>query len=367
MARAPRPHRSRGDGIARRHGHGRLEMDERFCDVGRGITLCYEPFGDPDDPPLLLVMGLGVQMTGWHEDFCTALAGRGFHVVRFDNRDVGRSTHTRLRPPSLLQLATRRFEPPVHVGRHGQGRAGLLRALDLAPAHIVGVSMGGMIAQTIAAQEPISVRSLVSIMSNTGNRWRGQPALDGLSPRPAARPARQGGYVEHTLRLFEAIGSPGMIDADDMRERARALFRAGPQPRRHRPPARGDPRLGRSHLRASEHPCADPGDPRLEGQAHPSLRRACDGRRHPRSRADHDRRHGPRSAASTLAAPDRQDRRPRRARRPGHRHSAGLLTVGSSLMSRIATAIALALLRCAPPVPPARAQRCRRSSTSSSS
>ncbi len=70
-------------------------MSEQFCDVGRGVTLCYETFGDPSDPTALLIMGLGMQMVGWHEDFCRQLAAEGFHVVRFDNRDVGHSTHMR--------------------------------------------------------------------------------------------------------------------------------------------------------------------------------------------------------------------------------------------------------------------------------
>ena len=86
-------------------------MAEQFCDVGRGVTLCYETFGDPADPTALLVMGLGVQMIGWREDFCAELAGRGFHVVRFDNRDAGRSTHFPARPPSVGQLVRRSFAP----------------------------------------------------------------------------------------------------------------------------------------------------------------------------------------------------------------------------------------------------------------
>ena len=90
-------------------------MDERFCDVGRGVTLCYETFGDPTDPPLLLVMGLGMQMVGWHEDFCAELAGRGFHVVRFDNRDAGRSTHFPGRAPTVRQLFARRFAPDQYT------------------------------------------------------------------------------------------------------------------------------------------------------------------------------------------------------------------------------------------------------------
>jgi len=82
-------------------------VNERFCDVGREITLCYETFGDSSDPTALLIMGLGTQMLGWHEDFCQALADRGFYVVRFDNRDAGRSTHVQGAPPTIPQLLRR--------------------------------------------------------------------------------------------------------------------------------------------------------------------------------------------------------------------------------------------------------------------
>ncbi len=82
-------------------------MDERFCDVGGGIRLCYDTFGDPGDPALLLVMGLGTQMVAWHEDFCAQLVDEGFHVIRFDNRDIGRSTHIEGAPtPTIRQLLT---------------------------------------------------------------------------------------------------------------------------------------------------------------------------------------------------------------------------------------------------------------------
>src|ERR1700684_450637 len=82
-------------------------MEERFCDVGRGITLCYETFGDASHETALLIMGLGTQMVAWHEDFCRELAARGFHVVRFDNRDIGRSTHLQGPPPTVRQLLLR--------------------------------------------------------------------------------------------------------------------------------------------------------------------------------------------------------------------------------------------------------------------
>jgi pimeloyl-ACP methyl ester carboxylesterase len=185
-------------------------VSEQFCDVGRGITLCYETFGDPADPPALLVMGLGTQMIAWHEEFCTALAARGFHVIRFDNRDIGRSTHVEGAPPTPVQLLTRsRRAARYSLADMAEDAVGLLRELEQAPAHIIGASMGGMIAQTIAARHPGATRSLVSIMSNTGALRTGQPGLRTypLLLRPPAR-GREA-FVERMVRVFELIGSPG--------------------------------------------------------------------------------------------------------------------------------------------------------------
>jgi pimeloyl-ACP methyl ester carboxylesterase len=197
-------------------------MTEQFCDVGRGIRLCYDTFGDRTATPLLLVMGLGMQMIGWDEDFCQELADRGFHVVRFDNRDVGRSTHPTLRPPTNAQLLRRRVPDGQYSLTDMATDAGeLITRLELAPAHIVGVSMGGMIAQTLAAASPAAIRSLVSIMSSTGSRRRGQPALK-IYPYFVSRPPRdRAAYVERSARLFNAIGSPTFPPSkQDIRDRA---------------------------------------------------------------------------------------------------------------------------------------------------
>jgi pimeloyl-ACP methyl ester carboxylesterase len=184
-------------------------VSEQFCDVGRGITLCYETFGEASDPPVLLIMGLGTQMVAWHEDFCTELAGRGLHVVRFDNRDIGRSTHVPGRPPTVRQLLMRsRRAAHYELADMADDAAALLRELDLTPAHVVGASMGGMIAQTLAARHARTVRSLVSIMSNTGSRFSGQPSLRVYSTLLRRAPADREGFVEHMEKLFAAIGSP---------------------------------------------------------------------------------------------------------------------------------------------------------------
>jgi pimeloyl-ACP methyl ester carboxylesterase len=192
-------------------------VSEQFCDVGRGITLCYETFGAASDPPALLIMGLGTQMVAWPEDFCNELAGRGLYVVRFDNRDIGRSTHVSGRPPSIGELLRRSGRAARYtLADMADDSAGLLRALELAPAHVIGASMGGMIAQTLAARHPQAVRSLVSIMSNTGSRRSGQPSLRVYPIFLRHPPSGREASIAHTERLFAVIGSSGLPrdDAD---------------------------------------------------------------------------------------------------------------------------------------------------------
>ena len=197
-------------------------MAEQFCDVGRGISLCYEELGSPSDPPILLIMGLGTQMIAWPDEFCEELAGRGFRVVRFDNRDCGRSTHMTSRPPTPIQLVRRRVPAGSYtLSDMAQDTAGLMRALGIEPAHVVGASMGGMIAQTVAAEFPPSVRSLVSIMSNTGSRWRGQPSLAAYRYLLRRAPAEREAFIAHMDRVFAFIGSKG-LPQDTERNRATA-------------------------------------------------------------------------------------------------------------------------------------------------
>ena len=207
-------------------------MDERFCKVG-DVELCYEPFGDPDRPTVLLVMGLGTQMIGWHADFCGELADRGFHVIRYDNRDVGRSTHLTDRPaPKTLEIITRRIRrPPYLLADMADDGIGLLEALGIERAHVVGASMGGMIAQAMAANHPDRVLSLVSIMSSTGSRWSGQPApriLPVFLQKPASS---KEDYQERLVKLFKLVGSPGFErDDDELREMAGVAWDRGIDP-----------------------------------------------------------------------------------------------------------------------------------------
>jgi pimeloyl-ACP methyl ester carboxylesterase len=201
-------------------------VSEQFCDVGRGITLCYETYGERTDPTALLIMGLGTQMVAWQEDFCEELASRGLHVVRFDNRDVGRSTHLAGPPPSILQLLARSKRAAHYtLGDMADDAAGLLRELDLEPAHVIGASMGGMIAQVLAARHPETVRSLTSIMSNTGSIRNGQPSLRVYKIFLRRPNEGREAFVAHTERLFRAIGSPGLPrDDEDLRQIATASY-----------------------------------------------------------------------------------------------------------------------------------------------
>jgi pimeloyl-ACP methyl ester carboxylesterase len=181
---------------------------EQSARVGE-IDLCYETFGAPDATPLLLVMGLGSQMVMWEDDFCETLAGRGFHVVRFDNRDVGRSTILRDAPiPTRAQLLLRdRRGASYTLADMASDAAGLLDQLGIESAHVVGASMGGMISQQLAIDHADRVRSLVSIMSTTGSRRAGQPSPR-LIPMLLRRPARsRDAYIAEFQTTFTAIGS----------------------------------------------------------------------------------------------------------------------------------------------------------------
>ena len=207
-------------------------LNEQFARAG-DVELCYETFGEREKPPVLLIMGLGTQMLGWHADFCRALADRGFFVIRYDNRDVGRSTRLdSIPPPSAGQILTRRIKRvPYTLLDMANDAAGLLDDLGIRAAHIVGASMGGMIAQAFAAAHPERTLTLVSIMSTTGNRWKGQPALRAYPFFVAKPPRSKEEYVERLVKLFGVVGSPGFErDEDELREMAAQSWDRGPSP-----------------------------------------------------------------------------------------------------------------------------------------
>jgi pimeloyl-ACP methyl ester carboxylesterase len=189
-----------------------------------GIEIAYEEFGEPSDPVMLLIMGLGVQMLGWDEELCGMLAGRGYRVVRFDNRDSGRSTSIEGGPPpDLRALAMGDGSSARYTLADLAGDAvGLLDRLGAGAAHVVGASLGGMVAQVIAVHHPGRALSLTSVMSSTGNRSVGQPHPKGLGALLNAPPQDREAFGEWAVRNLRAIGSPG-FPADEERIRARAL------------------------------------------------------------------------------------------------------------------------------------------------
>jgi pimeloyl-ACP methyl ester carboxylesterase len=193
------------------------QVTEEIADTGRGISLAYEQFGAADGEPVVLIMGLGQQMHSWPAAFCEQLAGRGYRVARFDNRDCGRSTHMSSRPPRPVELLRQRFPAGQYdLTDLATDTVGLLDALGYDSAHLVGASMGGMIAQTTAALWPQRVRTLTSIMSTTGARRIGRPALSTWRLM-AARPAKtREAAIEHHLRIFRHIGSHGYPFDDAM-------------------------------------------------------------------------------------------------------------------------------------------------------
>jgi len=187
------------------------------------VELCFEQFGSEADPALLLVMGLGTQMIHWREELCEALVARGLRVIRFDNRDNGRSTILRHLPaPTPRELITRQVRPRYTLEDMAADAVGLLDHLGNREAHVAGASMGGMIAQILAISHPERVASLTSIMSTTGGRDVGQPALR-LYPSLLRRaPRDRAGYVEFVVRMSREIGSPS-FRPDEADVRAMAL------------------------------------------------------------------------------------------------------------------------------------------------
>ena len=187
-----------------------------------GIALEVEDHGPANGEPLVLVMGLGMQLVAWHPDFVAMLVARGFRVIRFDNRDIGLSQRVaHLGVPNLaldsLKFAVgMKVRAPYTVATMADDTAGLLDALGLSSAHICGASMGGMIAQQLAARHPRRVKSLTLIMTSSGARRLPGPTLkvrSALISRPKdARNVQS--VIEHYVKLYKLIGSPG-YPADD--------------------------------------------------------------------------------------------------------------------------------------------------------
>ena len=202
-------------------------MNEQFAEVGP-VTLCYETFGDPTDPALLLIMGLGTQMIAWREDFCQMLVDRGFFVIRYDNRDCGHSSSVEGPVPTSRELITRRIRNvPYTLADMADDAAGLLDHLGIHRAYIVGASMGGMIAQHFAMRYPGRTLTLTSIMSTVGGRVAGAPKLSVIPLFLSAPPQTKEAYVERGVKLFRMVGSKRLFDEDYIRESAEASWERG--------------------------------------------------------------------------------------------------------------------------------------------
>jgi pimeloyl-ACP methyl ester carboxylesterase len=175
-----------------------------------GIEIAYDSFGDPSDPAILLVMGLGTQRLAWPDDLCRELADGGHLVIRFDNRDCGESTHFSDGPtPSRLDIVLRR-RTPYHLRDMAHDAIGLLDALGIDRVHLVGASMGGFIAQTIALHQPERLRSLTLMMTSTGSRRVGRPHLPVLWKLLRRRPETdRERVVQRAVDTYRLIGSPG--------------------------------------------------------------------------------------------------------------------------------------------------------------
>jgi pimeloyl-ACP methyl ester carboxylesterase len=194
-----------------------------------GIQLCYQEMGDPEGEPLVLIMGLATQMIAWDEVFCGMLAERGFRVVRFDNRDIGRSSRIQSAGvPNVLDLLVGRGQPEYRLRDMAADTVGLMDHLGIEAAHVVGASMGGMIAQCTAIGHPARVRSLCSIMSTTGSRRVGHPSYKTFGLLLGKPPREREAAIERVIKTFKTIGSPGYpFDEERIRDLAGRSFDRG--------------------------------------------------------------------------------------------------------------------------------------------
>jgi len=208
--------------------------EERLAPANDEIELAYQEVGDPDGEPLILVMGLATQMIAWDDELCAMLAERGFRVVRFDNRDIGHSTKLdSARVPGRSDLLLRRRGTAAYLlSDMAADTVGLMDHLGFDSAHVVGISMGGMIAQTVAIEHPQRIRSLVSMHSTTGNRWVGQPTMKVFALMLADAPRTREAFIERIRRTYELIGSPGYpTDEERLRRVAEESWERGHNPR----------------------------------------------------------------------------------------------------------------------------------------
>lgn len=206
-------------------GFDPLLVEEMARKVGRaGIDVAYQRLGDREAPPVLMIMGAAAQMIHWPDAFCHMLVDRGLQVIRFDNRDAGHSTHVQGAPaPDLPAVLAGDFKSVSYtLSAMAEDTVGLMDELGLEQAHVVGASMGGQIAQTLAIEHPGRVRSLVSMMSTTGDGRVGQMEPEAMKevfggPTPVTREET----IQHRMRAMRIVGSPD-YERDESEMAARA-------------------------------------------------------------------------------------------------------------------------------------------------
>ncbi len=195
--------------------------------AANGLTICWDSFGRPADPPLILIMGMGAQMIAWDDEFCEQLAARGFRVIRFDNRDAGRSSwlgHAGM--PDVTRAMTRAWfrlpvSAPYLLDDMASDLAGLMDALDIRAAHLVGASMGATIAQAFAIRRPERVLSMTSIMSTTGHPDLPKPDSKAIAAVMRPQPDTLERYVEQYVQTWKVLRA-GRFAEEEMRDRQRA-------------------------------------------------------------------------------------------------------------------------------------------------
>jgi len=184
--------------------------EEAFVEAN-GIQLCYDTFGSKSDTPLLLIMGLGGQMIGWPDEFCAQLAEKGFWVIRFDNRDVGRSTRfDEAGVPNVLEIMMalgvgKTPSAPYLLKDMAADAVGLLDALDIEKAHIVGASMGGMIVQELLIHYPERILTATSIMSTTGDPSLPQAKPEAMAILTTPAPLERDKYMDHSVKTWRVL------------------------------------------------------------------------------------------------------------------------------------------------------------------
>ncbi|MFC9676290.1 alpha/beta fold hydrolase [Streptomyces sp. NPDC056949] len=211
-----------------------------LVEVSPGMSLAYETFGDPADPPVLLVMGFGAQMIAWHEDFCRALADRGRYVIRYDNRDCGLSTKFDEHPVDMARfietvssgdIASALAMIPYTLTDMAADGLDLLTALGIENAHVVGTSMGGMIAQKMAITRPARVLTLTSMMSSTGESEYGRSDPEAqavlLSPKPSDREGYIAAADRELVWASRRYGDSALLRELAARSYDRAYYPAG--------------------------------------------------------------------------------------------------------------------------------------------